>query len=149
MYVGVQVLVSLDTRLLFLEEMNLEMDDRVHIQPLVYEGIPLHCLRCHALDNIVDLCPHPLRVKGLNQPVWKDTCTFNWPINQSKRDVNGDPSTHVSPGHLLDGVTSLGTGVEIRGLTTMEMEVVGDPTTSSIHASSNRMGMHLSSISFP
>lgn len=37
-----KILVSLDIRLGFLEEMNLEMPDRIHVKPLGYEGIPFY-----------------------------------------------------------------------------------------------------------
>lgn len=56
-----RILVILDTRLGFLKEMNLQMPYRVDIQPLDYEGIPFHRMRCHALDPLVEMCPHPLR----------------------------------------------------------------------------------------
>lgn len=57
-------LLSLETRLGFLEEINLEICRSVHTQPLDYQGISFLCIRCHALDHLVDQCPHPLRIKG-------------------------------------------------------------------------------------
>lgn len=72
-----KVLVSLDTKLGFLEEMNLEMGGLVHIQCLDYEGIPFRCLHCHAMDHLVEQCPHRLRVKRPNQSSQKDFGSFN------------------------------------------------------------------------
>lgn len=39
-----KVLVSLETRLGFLEEINIEICKSVHTQPLDYEGIPFLCI---------------------------------------------------------------------------------------------------------
>lgn len=62
-----RILVNLDVRLGYLEEMNLEMSGLVYTQVLDYEGIHFRCLCCHALDHLVAHCKKPLKVKGLGQ----------------------------------------------------------------------------------
>lgn len=77
-----RVLVSLDTRLGFLEEINLEMNGSVHTHPLDYEGIPFCFLHFHALDILVEQFPHALSVKGLSPNTKRGLGSISWPTNQ-------------------------------------------------------------------
>ena len=88
-------------------------------------------------------------LKGLNQPIRKDIGTFNWPISQLDQYVNGEPSTHVSSGHISDGEALLGAGAEMWGPFAMDMEKVETPMNSSNQTSLDRLGTHLSFVTSP
>lgn len=97
----------------------------------------------------MDHCPHPLRVNGLNQPSWKDFGTFSWPTSQPNQNVIGVPNAHVSSGQFYDREASLGTGLEMRGSSSLEMEKMDAMTTSYIQNYLNILGTQLSFVSSP